>query len=71
MARFKIKRSRNPEVTSPWAIKDTNWPVFVRSYVSFEAAIRAMNNIARAEKGFPPLLELTTDEIRNAMEAKQ
>jgi hypothetical protein len=30
-----------------------------------------MNNIARAEKGFPPLLELTTDEIRNAMEAKQ
>lgn len=66
--RFRVKRHKGDDAPAkPWAVKDAARPAFIGSYATHELAMRAIDNVVRGEREMPPRLDVTVDEIREAM----
>ncbi len=65
MARFRIKIDRGRR--NPVVLKDYSAPAYLRTFRTLRAAMLHVDNRVRAERGMPPRLDLTRDEIRAAM----
>jgi len=71
-ARFKIKRHAiDDPVRAPWALKDREHPAYVRSFATHARALREVDNRVRRERGMPERLDISVDEIREAMHGSE
>jgi hypothetical protein len=70
--RFTIRRVKIGWPDSrPWKLRDRTAPSFIGQYKSHAWALVAMENRARRDLGLPPILAITTEEIRKAMGTKR
>lgn len=65
MPRFHIKIDHG--FRQPFVLKDRSEPAYMRRFASLRAAVLFMDNRAREERGMPKRLDMTRDEIREAM----
>lgn len=70
-ARFTIKHSKDADDPQPWKVRDATSPSYLGQHATHDNALIAMENRARRDLGLPPLIAITTAEIRKAMGAKR
>lgn len=70
-ARFRIKRLKGTigrYSRTPWKLVDRTRPALILEFRSLDRALTKMDNIMRAEHGWPPRLNITKTEILEHME---
>lgn len=68
--RFRIKRSKpfDPTESRPWKLADASRPAYIGNYATHAAALRAIDDKVRDERGLPRV-PVSRREIRQAMSA--